>query len=256
MFFKLFSVLEKFFCGLQYDSCLKIEPQKHVSAQPKWSVGVRDIWVLPPFSRLHLFFGFITCSRSDVSQAAHCASYSDSVSLRENPEMTRAFIYLFIFLSTRSFHTVALFPKLTNVLELIEYDPLTAVWNNEASFPHIFSPRMASLPCTSVHIKVPYQHGIWGWRNYWSCWEPRPSIFTASAPRERWYYGDKSHAFRVRRQQSYSICFFCYFSGLFFVILDNSIYTSGCMKGTPKVIQNLWAIMECNYDMFPYLAPK
>lgn len=83
-------------------------------------------------------------------------------------------LYLFICLSGPSSVLLLLFPKLTNILRLIEYDPLTAVWNNEASFPHIFSPRMASLSCTSVHIKVPYQCGIWGWRNYWSHWEPRP----------------------------------------------------------------------------------
>lgn len=39
------------------------------------------------------------------------------------------------------FHAAALFPKLTNVLRLIEYDPLTAVWNNEASFPLHFLPQ-------------------------------------------------------------------------------------------------------------------
>lgn len=83
--------------------------------------------------------------------------------------------YLFIYLFFQPFfRAVALFPRLTNLLELIEYDPLTAVWNNEASFPHIFSPRMASFFCTSVHIKGPYQCGIWGWRNYWSHWEPDP----------------------------------------------------------------------------------
>lgn len=44
-------------------------------------------------------------------------------------------------------------------------------------FPCIFSPRMASLSSTSVHIKVPNQCGIWGWRKYWSHWEPeRPYL--------------------------------------------------------------------------------
>lgn len=116
-------------------------------------------------------FGFTTWSCSEVSLATCCASCSDLVSLREDPEITKG---LFISLSIYPFfHTVALFPKLTSVLELIEYDPLTAAWNNKASFPHILSPRMASLSYILVHIKVPYQCGIWGWRNYWSQWEAR-----------------------------------------------------------------------------------
>lgn len=53
------------------------------------------------------------------------------------------------------------------LLELIEYDPLTAVWNNEASFLHIFSPGTSSLLCTRVHIKGAHQWNL-GWRNYWS----------------------------------------------------------------------------------------
>lgn len=43
------------------------------------------------------------------------------------------------------------------LLELIEYDPLTAVWNNEASLPHIFSPGTSSLLRTRVHIKGTHQ---------------------------------------------------------------------------------------------------
>ena len=89
-------------------------------------------------------------------------------------KITSAFIYLFISPSIHPspFSVLLLcFPKMTNILELIEYDPLTAVWNNKASFPHIFPPT-ASLSCTSVHIKEPYRCQIWGWRNYWSRWEP------------------------------------------------------------------------------------
>lgn len=91
---------------------------------------------------------------SDVSR---CASRSDFCHRRERiPKITRAFfifIYFIIHLCIQPFfffHSVALFPpKLTNILELTEYDPLTAVWNNEASFPHIFSPRM-DLPLTAL----------------------------------------------------------------------------------------------------------
>lgn len=129
--------------------------------------------------------------------------------------------FLFIYLSIQLFfHAVALFPNLTNVLELIEYDPLTAVWNNEASFPHIFSLRMAPLSCTSVHIKVPYQCGIWGWRNYWSHWEP-PYLLLLHWGRDGWLvdYGASSHAFRVRRQWSDSLSH----SFGFYFFLDNCI---------------------------------
>lgn len=116
-FFKLFS-------STSVDPCLKTEPQKHFSVQLKWSVGIRYLGFAALQLIASLFFGFTTCSCSDVSQAACCASSSDLLSLREDPEITRGFIYLFI---QPFFHTVALFPKLTNVLELIEYDPLTAV---------------------------------------------------------------------------------------------------------------------------------
>lgn len=60
---------------------------------------------------------------------------------REGPENDSSF-YLFISLSISPPlpYCCFCFPKLTNVLELIECDPLTAAWNNEASFPHIFSP--------------------------------------------------------------------------------------------------------------------
>lgn len=71
----------------------------------------------------------------------------------KNYESFFYFIYFIIHLCIQPFfffHSVALFPpKLTNILELTEYDPLTAVWNNEASFPHIFSPRM-DLPLTAL----------------------------------------------------------------------------------------------------------
>ena len=144
-------------------SCLKSEAQKC-----SWN-GLLVSFL--GFAALQLIASlFTTHSCSDVSPAACCASCSDSQRGSQNYKR----FYLFIYFSSPSSILLLCFSKLTNVLELIEYDPPTAVWNNEASFPHIFSHRMASLSCTSVNIKVPYQCGIWGWRNYWSHWEPEP----------------------------------------------------------------------------------
>lgn len=95
---------------------------------------------------------------------------------REDPEITRVLTYLYIYFSIKPFfHSAALFSKLPDVFRLIENDPLTGVWNNEASFPHIFSLRMASLPGTSVHIKVAYQResGAEGIIDYWELWPPQ-----------------------------------------------------------------------------------
>lgn len=141
-------------------------------------------------------------------QPSRCASCADLASLKERGSWNYSGFYLFICLSSPLFHTVALFPKLTNVLELIECDPLTAAWNNEASFPHIFSPQDG---LSLLHFG-PHQSALSVWnlglKELLIMLRAQGSIFTASAPRERWYYWDKSHAFRVRRQQSYTVLLF------------------------------------------------
>lgn len=168
------------------------------------------------------------------------------------------FVFIFLFIHPFFFffflRAVALFPRRTNVLQLIENDPLTAVWNNEASFPHIFSRRMAALSCTSVHIKVPYQGGIWGWRNYWSAWEPGPPYLLLLHWGRDGIMEPKARL-SVPRQWLDNA-----WDGCFLGILDNSVFKSGCIKGNQKATQNLWAVMGSIYDIIAskcvYLALK
>ena len=178
--------------------------------QLKWSAGVRDIWDLPPFSWLRLFFFLVSQHAPVLMFLRPPAVLWSGVTERGSQNYKRAFSYLFIYPALLPFCCFV-----SDVLELIEYDPLTAVWNNEASFPHIFSPRMASLSCTSVHIKVPYQCGIWGWRNYWSHWEPGPP-YLLLLHRGRDGIMEAKAMLSVRRQWSdnkwgvFGLCF-CYF---------------------------------------------
>lgn len=231
---------------------------QHVPVQLKCSAGVRDVWVPPPFSWLHLCFSASQHALgSDVSRAARCASCSSLLSLRDNPKNYKKGFFCLFFLFIQPFfffHAAALFPRRTNVLQLIENDPLTAVWNNEASFPHIFSRRMAALSCTSVHIKVPYQGGIWGWRNYWSAWEPGPP-YLLLLHRGRDGIMEPKARLSVRRQWLDNA-----WEGCFLGILDNSVFKSGCIKGNQKATRNLWAVMGSIYDIIAskcvYLALK
>ena len=173
------------------------------------------------------------------------------------PKITKRGFFLFIFLFIQPFfffHAAALFPRRTNVLQLIENDPLTAVWYNEASFPHIFSRRIAALSCTSVHIKVPYQGGIWGWRNYWSAWElGLPYLLLLHWGRDG--IMEPKARLSVRRQWLDNA-----WEGCFLGIFYNSVFKSGCIKGNQKATQNLWAVMGSIYDIIAskcvYLALK
>lgn len=120
---------------------------------------------------------------------------------------------------------VALFAKLTNLFQLIERDPLTALWNNEASFLCILSPRMASpARVHSVHIKVPYQCGIWSSRNYWSGWKPPHSHL-------HWGWHDI-----MEQKASLSGETMAARSGCFFVISGNSAAGSQSRKWVRKVV--------------------
>lgn len=78
-----------------HDSCSKTEPQNMFQCSLNGLLVSDVFWFCQLIASL--FFGFTTCSCSDVSQAARCASCSDLVSLREDPKITRFFIYLFIY---------------------------------------------------------------------------------------------------------------------------------------------------------------
>lgn len=205
-----------------------------------------------------LFFGFTTRSGFwCFSGRPLCVLPQFAIAERQSQKLQKGFFFLFIFLFIQPFfffHAAALFPRRTNVLQLIENDPLTAVWNNEASFPHIFSRRMAALSCTSVHIKVPYQGGIWGWRNYWSAWEPGPP-YLLLLHRGRDGIMEPKARLSVRRQWLDNA-----WEGCFLGILDNSVFKSGCIKGNQKATRNLWAVMGSIYDIIAskcvYLALK
>lgn len=182
-------------------SFLKIEPQKHVLAWPESSVGVRDIWAFAALQLIaSLFFWFHNVILL-WSFSSHLLCILLWTGITERGSWNYKRFYLFISPSVYPFfHIVALFPKLTSVLDLVEYDPLTAAWNNKASFPHIFSPQDG---LSLLHFG-PHQSALSVWnlglKELLITLRGQDSIFTASTPTERLYYGTKSHAFRVRRQ--------------------------------------------------------
>lgn len=82
--------------------------------------------------------------------------------------------------------------NLSNALELIEYVPLTAVWNNEASFPSYFLPRDGvSLLHFGPHQRV---LSVWNLRlkELLITLRARSFVFTTSVAMERCYYWARS----------------------------------------------------------------
>lgn len=177
--------------------CLKIERQKPVSEQ----LNCSDICHPPADCILVLWFYNVLLLWC-FSGGLLCVMLWFRVSERRSQNYKG--FYLFISPPSLSIHpffrAVALFPKLTNILELIEYDPLTAVWNNEASLSLHFLPEDG----LSLLHSGPHQSALSVWnlglKELLITLRAQASIFTASAPTKRGYYGAKSPAFRVRRQ--------------------------------------------------------
>lgn len=117
------------------------EPEKAVSVQLKWPVCVRDI-CCPSVDCTSVFWFCNVLQLRCSSGHLLCFLLWFGVTGRGSQNYKSLYLFICHCVSTCPFfHAAALFPKLTNVLRLIEYDPLTAVWNNEASFPLHFLPQ-------------------------------------------------------------------------------------------------------------------
>ncbi len=76
----------------------KHEPQKHISVQLNGPLASEMFGFLLPFS-VSVFLGFHNKLLFWSFKAACCASRYNSVSLREDPKITKGFIYLFYLFS-------------------------------------------------------------------------------------------------------------------------------------------------------------
>lgn len=215
------------------------EPEKAVSVQLKWPVCVRDI-CCPSADCTSVFWFCNVLQLWCFSGRLLCFLLWFGVTGRGSQNYKSLYLFICHCVSTCPFfHAAALFPKLTNVLRLIEYDPLTAVWNNEASFPLHSPPGWPLSPALQSTSKclISVESGAEG--NIDHTESPSVHIYCFCTEGEVALWSPK-----LRFQTLEMILFGV--KMLFGLFVRNKVEFKhrGVWKGAPKVIHNLWAIIE------------